>query len=121
MRLCESWMRENRTSSLSGGRRPALRRASSDPIVIVGAVGPQDVQPLAAAADADVISLADQRPAAVEQVQAPDRVAGVHEVATGRRPGRSPRPPRILNELALPLPAPPPEQARDPVVARPHP
>src|SRR3954468_12745457 len=31
MRLCESWMRENRTSSLSGGRRPALRRASSDP------------------------------------------------------------------------------------------
>ena len=24
-RLCESWMRENRTSSLSGGRRPALR------------------------------------------------------------------------------------------------
>ena len=26
-------MRENRTSSLSGGRRPALRRASSDPIV----------------------------------------------------------------------------------------
>ena len=32
MRFCESWMRENRTSSLSGGRRPALRRASSDPI-----------------------------------------------------------------------------------------
>jgi hypothetical protein len=32
-RFCESWMRENRTSSLSGGRRPALRRASSDPIV----------------------------------------------------------------------------------------
>ena len=30
-RFCESWMRENRTSSLSGGRRPALRRASSDP------------------------------------------------------------------------------------------
>ena len=30
-RLCESWMRETRTSSLSGGRRPALRCASSDP------------------------------------------------------------------------------------------
>ena len=25
MRLCESWMRENRTSSLSGGRRPCFR------------------------------------------------------------------------------------------------
>src|SRR3954453_2835271 len=33
-RFCESWMRENRTSSLSGGRRPAFRRASSDPIPV---------------------------------------------------------------------------------------
>ena len=33
-RFCESWMRENRTSSLSGGRRPAFRRASSDPIAM---------------------------------------------------------------------------------------
>ena len=29
--LCESGLRENRTSRLSGGRRPALRGASSDP------------------------------------------------------------------------------------------
>src|SRR5262245_28017807 len=30
-RPCESWVRETRTPSLSGGRRPALRCASSDP------------------------------------------------------------------------------------------
>ena len=29
--LCESGLRENRTGRLSGGRRPALRGASSDP------------------------------------------------------------------------------------------
>src|SRR5689334_11998009 len=34
-RLCESWVRETRTPSLSGGRRPALRCASSDPTVRV--------------------------------------------------------------------------------------
>ena len=32
--LCESGLRENRTSRLSGGRRPALRGASSDPTAV---------------------------------------------------------------------------------------
>ncbi len=31
--LCESRLRENCTSGLSGGRGPALRRAPSDPTV----------------------------------------------------------------------------------------
>ena len=35
--LCESGFRENRTSRLSGGRRPALRGASSDPTPVKAA------------------------------------------------------------------------------------
>ena len=34
--LCESGLRENCTSRLSGGRRPALRGASSDPTPFEG-------------------------------------------------------------------------------------
>ena len=35
--LCESGLRENRTGRLSGGRRPTLRGASSDPTVVKSA------------------------------------------------------------------------------------
>ena len=35
--LCESGLRENRTGRLSGGRRLALRGASSDPTALKGA------------------------------------------------------------------------------------
>src|SRR5215470_13204547 len=35
LRLRESCMRENRTCSLRGGRRPACKRASSDPTGLV--------------------------------------------------------------------------------------
>ena len=86
-------------------------------VVVVGAVRPQDVQPLAAAADADVIPLPDQQPAAVEQLQAPDRVAGVHEVAPGRRPGLAPLPPILADERPLLVPVGLPEEAGDLVVA----
>jgi len=47
-RLCESWMRENRTSSLSGGRRPALRCASSDPTCAGQCFDPEGSSPSAA-------------------------------------------------------------------------
>src|SRR5262249_14896619 len=83
-------------------------------VVIVGAVGPQDVQPLAAAADAHVMPLPDQQPAAVEQLQAPDRVAGVHEVATSLRPGLTTMPPTPADELAMLRPVRLPEKSRTP-------
>src|SRR5215470_9383061 len=37
--LCESCIRQNRPCSLSGGRRPARKRASSDPTWIAGRKG----------------------------------------------------------------------------------
>src|SRR3954451_18155387 len=82
--------------------------------MVVGAVGPQDVQPLAAAADAHVMALADEQPAAVEQFQAPDRVAGVHEVAAGPRPGLTPMTPILADELTLLVPVRLPEKSRRP-------
>jgi hypothetical protein len=54
MRLRESCMRDNRTCSLGGGRRPARKRASSDPTIIYGAVSSELAvirPPLAAAID----------------------------------------------------------------------
>ena len=39
VRLCESCIRQNRPCSLSGGRRPARKRASSDPTWIAGREG----------------------------------------------------------------------------------
>ena len=39
--LCESGLRENRTSRLSGGRRPAPRGASSDPTPVRSGNSPQ--------------------------------------------------------------------------------
>ena len=39
--LCESGLRENRTGRLSGGRRPALRGASSDPTPVRSGNSPQ--------------------------------------------------------------------------------
>src|SRR5512133_3536120 len=72
--------------------------------MIIRAVSSQDVQPLAAVADADVMPLPNQEPAAVEQVQAPDRMAGIHEVATRRGPRLTPVPPIRAHELTLLLP-----------------
>src|SRR5512144_3196867 len=63
--------------------------------------------------------LPDQQPAAVEQLQAPDRMAGVHEVATGLRPRLTPLPPILPHELTLLLPIRLPEEAGDLVVAGP--
>src|SRR5512143_1296609 len=86
----------------------------------VRAVGPQDVQPLAAAADAHVIPLPDQQPAAAEQFQAPDRVAGVHEVAAGRRPGLTPMSPILPHEPTLLVPVGLPEKSRRPCGSSPR-
>ena len=86
-------------------------------VVIVGAVRPQDVQPLAAVADADEEPLPDQQPAGIEQVQAPDRVAGVHEVAPGPRPRLAPLPPILPDERLLLVAVGLPEEAGDLVVA----
>src|SRR5215470_17780691 len=51
--------------------------------MILRAVRPQDVQPLAASAHAHQEALSPQQPATVDQFQAPDRVTGIHEVAPG--------------------------------------
>src|SRR5206468_9548757 len=91
-----------------------LRRAEVHVVVIVGAVGPQDVQSLAAIADAHVVPLTDRQPAAVQQLQAPDRMAGVHEVAAGLRPGFTPMPPILADELTLLGPVRLPEKSRRP-------
>ena len=80
--------------------------------MVVGAVGPQDVQSLPTASDTHVVPLPDQQPAAVEQLQAPDRMARVHEVAAGRRPGLTPMPPILLYELTLLRPVRLPEKSR---------
>ena len=48
--------------------------------LVVGAIRPQDVQPLAAAAHAHQEPLPHQQPAGIHQVQAPDGMAGIHEV-----------------------------------------
>src|SRR5512142_2779558 len=90
------------------------RQAEVHVVVIVRAVSPQDVQAFAAVADADVMPLPDQEPAAVEQVQAPDRMAGVHEVATSRWPRLTPVPPIRAYELTLLLPVRLPEKSPRP-------
>jgi len=48
--------------------------------VVLGAVGPQEGQPLPTTPDTYQEPLADQQPAGVEQAQAPDRMAGIDEI-----------------------------------------
>ena len=90
-------------------------------VVVVGAVGPEDVQPLAAVAHAHVEPLARQQPAGIQQVHAPDRVAGVHEIPPGPRPRLTLVPPVLPHELLLLLDVGLPEEAGDLVVAGPDP
>ena len=52
--------------------------------MIFRAVGSQDVQPLASAANLDVKPLPDQQPAVVDQLEAPDGMAGIDEVCRRR-------------------------------------
>src|SRR5262249_44563068 len=54
-------------------------------LVVVGAIPAEDVQPLAARAHAHQQALADQQPAAVHQIQAPDGVTGIDVVAARPR------------------------------------
>src|SRR4051794_17802054 len=98
-----------------------LRQSEVHGVVIVGAVGPEDVQPLPSVAHAYIEPLPDQQPAGIEQVQAPDRVAGVHEVPPGRRPRLPLVPPILPHELLLLLDIGLPEETRDLVVAGPDP
>src|SRR5262249_16993226 len=56
-----------------------------DGLVVVGAVRPEDVQPLAATAHAHQEALADQQPATIHQVQAPDGVTRIDVVAARQR------------------------------------
>ena len=92
-----------------------------DVVVIVGAVRPKDVQPPPPIAHAHVEPLAPQQSAGIQQVHAPDRVAGVHEIPPGRRsslalvPPVLPHPPLLLLDIGLP------EEAGDLVVAGPDP
>ena len=58
--------------------------------MVVGAVRPQDIQPLAAAADAYLEPLPDQQPAAKQHFQAIQRMDAVEEIApTSLRPAWS--------------------------------
>src|SRR5262245_54169584 len=66
-------------------------------LLVVRAVRPQDVEPLPAAAHPRQESLPHQQPARVDQLQPPQRMTGVHEVAA-----RAPRP-RPLRGCLLPL------------------
>jgi hypothetical protein len=85
--------------------------------VVLGAVGPQDVQAFPATPDAHQEPLADQQPAAVEHLHAPDRMAGIDEIASGLLPVRLPLLPLIgAEELLLLGRVGLPEEARGLVV-----
>src|SRR4051794_917631 len=94
-----------------------LRQSEVHVVVVVGAVGPEDVQPLPPVAHAHVEPLPDQQPAGIEQIHAPDRVAGVHEVPPGCRPRLPLVSPILPHELLLLRDVRLPEEARDLVVA----
>src|SRR5215216_3114255 len=97
------------------------RQPVVDILVVVGAVGAEDVQALAPRAHAHQEPLPQQQPAAEHQVQAPHRVAGVDVVAPGPRgpwPLRLALVPRHpLDEGALLIGVPFPQEARHLVVA----
>src|SRR5262245_36589847 len=63
-------------------------------LLVVRAVRPQDVEPLPAAAHPRQESLPHQQPARVDQLQPPQRMTGVHEVAA-----RAPRPRPLRGRL----------------------
>src|SRR3954449_6352835 len=98
-----------------------LRQPEVHIVVVVGAIGPEDVQPLPAIAHPHVEPLTHEQPAGIQQVHAPDRVAGVHEVPPGPRPRLTlvpavlPQPPLLLLDIGLP------EEAGDLVIAGPDP
>src|SRR3954471_12707242 len=56
-------------------REPMAKYCLSCVCVSRGAIRPEDVQPVAARAYLDVETLADQQPAVVDHLDAPDRVA----------------------------------------------
>ena len=97
----------------------ASGQAQVQVLVVVGAIRPQDVQPLAAAAHPDVETLADQQPAGVDQVEAPDGMAGVDEIAPGGRTRLAAMPPILVDERLLLLRVGLPEEAGDLVVTGP--
>src|SRR4051795_3710397 len=98
-----------------------LRQAEVHVVVIVWAVRPEDVQPLPPVAHAHVESLPDQKPAGIKQVQAPDRVARVHEIPPCLRPRLPFVSPILPHELLLLRDVGLPEEAGDLVVAGPDP
>src|SRR5512135_77940 len=97
----------------------ASGQAQVEVIMVVGAVGPEDVQPLAPVADADVGPLTEQEPARVEQAQPPDGVAGIDERAGGGRTRLAAVAAILADERLLLLPVGSPEEAADLVVAGP--
>src|SRR5512132_3403653 len=72
----------------------ASGQAQVEVIMVVGAVGPEDVQPLAPVADTDLEALPDQQPARVEQPQSPDGMAGIDEIPPSGRTRLAAMPPR---------------------------
>src|SRR5918997_3706670 len=98
-----------------------LRQSEVHIVVVVGAVRSEDVQPLPPVAHAYVVALTHQKPAGIQQVHPPDRVASIDEISSGLRP-RFPFVPSVLpHELLLLLDIRLPEEARDLVVAGPDP
>src|SRR5512135_2783471 len=97
----------------------ASGQAQVEVLVVVGAVGPEDVQPLAPVADTDVEALPDQQPARVEQPQPPDGMAGIDEIPPGGRTRLAAMPPILADERLLLLPVGLPEEAADLVVTGP--
>src|SRR3954454_8855218 len=98
-----------------------LHQAEVHVVVIVRAVRPEDVQPLPPVAHAHIEPLPDQQPAGIEQVQAPDRVASVHEIPPCLRPRLPFVTPVLPHELLLLRDVGLPEEARDVVLAGPDP
>jgi len=70
-----------------GGRNGAAGLAQVDVFLVLGTIGPQNVEPFAAAAYANIKALSTQKPAAVDGFQAPDGMAGVDKVASFFSPG----------------------------------
>src|SRR5512135_435201 len=93
--------------------------AQVEVLVVVGAVGPEDVQPLAPVADTDVEALPDQQPARGEQPQSPDGMAGIDEIPPGGRTRLAAMPPILADERLLLHPFGLPEEAADLVVTGP--
>ena len=77
-----------------------LGQAQVQVFLIIRTIGAQDVQSLATAAHPHQQPLPQQQPAGVDQIQSPDRVTGVHEIATRVPRFLAPRPCLLLLILA---------------------